>query len=61
MVIVDMLLALGISLAASQAALFCANGHDQVNICICMGDTKDLPPTASKPDADYNPTLILWA
>jgi hypothetical protein len=56
--ILDMLSALGLSLLASPAALYSANGHDQVNIRIRSGDTKDLPPTASKPDAVYNPRIL---
>jgi hypothetical protein len=56
--ILDMLLALGIDPIASRASRACANGHDQVNIRIAFGDTQDLPPTASKPDAVYNPEAL---
>lgn len=56
--ILDMLSGLGISLPACPAALYSANARDQVNIRIRSGDTKDLPPTASKPDAVYNPRIL---
>ena len=56
--ILDMLSALAMDPTASPAVRFCANGHAQVNTRIRSGDTKDLPATASKPDAVYNPYCL---
>jgi hypothetical protein len=56
--ILDMLASLGVDPAASPAFRMFTNGHIQVIRRILSGDTADLPPTASKTDAVYNPAAL---
>ena len=50
--------AVGVDPAASPALRFARNGQQQVAARLRSGDTRDLPPTASMPDAQYNPSAL---
>lgn len=56
--ILGMLSALGIDPAHCPAITRLLNGYIQVNSRLLTGNTADLPPTASKPDAVYNPAAL---
>ena len=56
--ILGMLSQLGVDRAACPALKLMYNAHAQVNIRLRSGDTRDLPPTASEPEAVYNPQAL---
>jgi hypothetical protein len=56
--ILDMLAALGVDRDACPVLKMMYNAHAQVNIRLRSGSTKDLPPTASEPEAVYNPAAL---